>query len=402
MSAQQVMPSQRPSVGDALHALMHPIARPPKAEPVREELPFSLADIRAAIPPELFKANIPLSWYYIARDVCLFAAVGGAAHVALSVVGENVALRVAIALAYIVVQGAVGFGLWVIGHECGHYGYFGDGHPLNDPVGYVLHSFFCDPYHSWRVTHATHHRYTNHKELDTVYPPKDYPWNLWDVAEAFPPLHLVLVLMYLTIGWPLYILLNLEGHRYETFQNHFDPNAPMFTKKDRNGVIASGLGVVAMLLVLLTAGNAFGAANVAYYYGLGWLGTHIWLVLVTFLQHSDARLAHYDEADNFNFVKGAISTVDRDYGALWNNLTHHITDAHLVHHVFSRVPFYRAKEMTPYVAKVLGKHYIRDERPLMRQFWDSWWSHQSSFFHSPVWQKANPGKSRESRGKVVA
>jgi len=381
----------------AFNALMKPDTRPPKVEPVRGDLPFTLADLRAAVPAELFKANIPLSWYYIARDLCLFVAIGMATSALLDLVGPNAtALRVAIWVAYTVVQGAVGFGLWVIGHECGHQGYFGDGHWLNDPVGYVIHSGFCDPYHSWRITHATHHRYTNHKELDTAFPPKDYPAGLYDAGEAFPPLHLVLIGMYLAFGWPLYICFNLEGHRYSKTQTHFNPNAPMFQKRDRTDVILSDIGVVVMFAVLAYAASVFGIANVASYYGLLWVGTHSWLVLVTFLQHSDGRVPHYDEKDNFNFVKGAIATLDRDYGSLWNNLTHHITDAHVVHHIFSRVPFYRAKQMTPAISRALGKHYQFDDRNLARQLWDAWWSHQSSFFESETWEKANPGMDRKT------
>lgn len=386
-----------------LKTLFNTPTRPLKAEPIREDLPFTLADIRAAVPAELFKASLVTSWYYIARDLVLFVVIGYATSFALELAGDSTLLRAAIWIAYTLVQGAVGFGLWVIGHECGHQGYFGDGHHLNDPVGFVIHSAYCDPYHSWRITHATHHRYTNNKQLDTVYPPKDYPAALYDLGEAFPPIHLLMVLMYVTMGWPMYIGFNLEGHRYVTVQNHFDPNAPMFTKKDRNDVIVSGFGVLAMLLVLASVAGSVGVANVLSYYGLAWLGSHGWLVLVTFLQHSDARLPHYDdEKDNFNFVKGAIATVDRDYGALWNNLTHHITDAHVVHHIFSRVPFYRAKQMTPHVAKLIGKHYVRDERPLFTQLWESWWSHQSSFFESPEWQAAHPGQTRANAKNLNA
>jgi len=386
-----------PKSANFFGSFMNPVTRPAKAEAVRGELPFTLADLRNSVPAEMFKASIPLSWYYIARDLVLFAAIGLATDALLDIVGPDATvLRAAIWLAYTIVQGAVGFGLWVIGHECGHQAYFGDGHWLNDPVGYVIHSGFCDPYHSWRITHATHHRYTNHKELDTAFPPKDYPSALYDAGESFPPLHLFLIAMYLLIGWPLYICFNLEGHRYETTQNHFNPNAPMFQKRDRLGVILSDIGVLVMFGVLAVATMQFGAWPVATYYGLGWVGTHSWLVLVTFLQHSDARVPHYDEEDNFNFVKGAIATVDRDYGALWNNLTHHITDAHVVHHIFSRTPFYRAKKMTPLIAKALGKHYQYDERPLVVQFWDAWWSHESSFLQSSVWQKANPGVTQDS------
>jgi len=373
-------------------ALMKSDTRPPKVTPIREELPFSLADIRAAIPPELFKAHIPTSWYYILRDFASFAVTAYIAYMALSVT-DNTWIRALIWVLHAFVQGTTGFGLWVIGHECGHQAYFGDGHWLNDPVGFVLHSAFCDPYHSWRITHATHHKFTNNKVLDTAFPPKDYPTIFHEIGESFPPVHLFLMAVYVFLGWPFYINANYEGQRYETIQNHWNPNAPMFQKKDRNDIIMSCIGVLAMLSVLTTFASTYGAWNVFLWYGMPWIATHSWLVVVTFLQHSDPRVPHYDEEDNFNFVKGAIATVDRDYSAILNNMMHHITDAHLVHHLFSRMAFYNAKKATPYVRKLLGKHYIFDDRNLFVQFCDAWFSHQASFYHSKHWQKANPGKN---------
>ena len=37
------------------------------------------------------------------------------------------------------------------------------------------------------------------------------------------------------------------------------------------------------------------------------------------------------------------------------------TDTHVVHHLFSTMPFYHAQEATEAVKKVLGKHYLFDD-----------------------------------------
>jgi len=57
------------------------------------------------------------------------------------------------------VQGSVGTGVWVVAHECGHYAY-SDSKLVCDSVGLVLHSILLVPYHSWRISHAKHHRST--------------------------------------------------------------------------------------------------------------------------------------------------------------------------------------------------------------------------------------------------
>ena len=40
------------------------------------------------------------------------------------------------------------------------------------------------------------------------------------------------------LGWPLYLFLNISGRHYEGWTkplgpNHFDPNSPIFTKRER-------------------------------------------------------------------------------------------------------------------------------------------------------------------------
>jgi omega-6 fatty acid desaturase (delta-12 desaturase) len=76
-----------------------------------------------------------------------------------------------------------------------------------------------------------------------------------------------------------------------------------------------------------------------------------WLVLITFLQHTDPLIPHY-RAPEFTFPRGALSTLDRklfgDLGAIpaWlgATLTHGISETHVLHHVSSKIPHYNAWE----------------------------------------------------------
>lgn len=51
-------------------------------------------------------------------------------------------------IVYAVITGTVATGVWVLGHECGHFA-FSETRWLNDALGLVLHSSLLVPYFSW-------------------------------------------------------------------------------------------------------------------------------------------------------------------------------------------------------------------------------------------------------------
>lgn len=57
------------------------------------------------------------------------------------------------------------------------------------------------------------------------------------------------------------------------------------------------------------------------------------LVAITYLHHTDENVPHYD-AKNWTFVKGAIATIDREFGFIGRHLFHGIIEYHVVHHLF--------------------------------------------------------------------
>jgi len=70
-------------------------------------------------------------------------------------------------------------------------------------------------------------------------------------------------------------------------------------------------------------------------YFLPYAFVNVWLVLYTWLQHTDTDIPHYAD-DEWNFVKGALSTVDRPYGPVLNFLHHGIGSTH---GAFDRLPY---------------------------------------------------------------
>ena len=81
-------------------------------------------------------------------------------------------------------------------------------------------------------------------------------------------------------------------------------------------------------------------------------------MLITYLQHTDVYMPHF-RGKEFQWLRGALCTVDRSFGPLLDHCFHHITDTHVCHHLFSKMPFYHAQEATEAFKKVLGPYYLK-------------------------------------------
>ncbi|ESL05924.1 omega-6 fatty acid desaturase (delta-12 desaturase) [Trypanosoma rangeli SC58] len=265
------------------------------------------------------------------------------------------------------VQGLNGTALWVLAHECGHQA-FSPLKSLNDAVGMLLHSALLVPYHSWRITHGTHHKHTNHLTKDLVFVPMTRE-RVVELVEEAPLVTLLNLLLMFSFGWPAHLLANASGQDFGRFTSHFDPAAPFFRGEDYHDVVVSDLGVATALLLVFSSVYHFGLANVFCWYLVPYLWVNFWLVFITYLQHTDIRIPHYAH-QHWTFVRGALAAVDRDYGALLNTWLHHINDSHVVHHLFSRIPHYNAIQVTRrHIRDILGDMYVTDSQPLWKALW---------------------------------
>jgi omega-6 fatty acid desaturase (delta-12 desaturase) len=184
------------------------------------------------------------------------------------------------------------------------------------------------------------------------------------VADEVPgPLSAVLriaeIAKMLVFGWPAYLTMHVTGRRYSEPTNHFNPNVPLFNQKEWGVVVLSDIGLVVWVGVLGAAVYHFGLAWLVKQYLVPYLIVNMWLVMITDLQHTDPRLPHYKDGV-FSWMRGALCTLDRDYGVM-NVLHHHIGDTHVAHHLFSTMPHYHAQEATEALKKKLGDHYLIDD-----------------------------------------
>jgi omega-6 fatty acid desaturase (delta-12 desaturase) len=348
---------------------------------------FTIKEIRDAIPKHCYERSAIRSMGYVFRDMILLATTFYLwyNYVTPEVIPSK-PVRVVLWGVYSFLQGLFGTGLWVLAHECGH-GAFSPSQKFNNLIGWILHSSLLVPYFSWQMSHSKHHKATGHLERDMVFVPRTreqqatrighLAHELAELTEETPIATLIHLLGQQLIGWPNYLLTNVTGHNFHERQregrgkgkkngfgggvNHFDPRSPLYEQKDAYLVVLSDLGIAIMGFVLYTLIQKFGWNNMAVWYFLPYLWVNHWLVAITFLQHTDPSLPHY-QPDEWNFVRGAAATIDREFGFIGRHLLHGIIETHVLHHYVSTIPFYNADEATEAIKPIMGRHYRADTK----------------------------------------
>jgi len=333
-----------------------------------EKPPFTVGTLRKAIPAHCFERSLLRSSAYLGIDVLLAASLFAASQL----VEAKAPLWLAIIAwpLYWFFQGAVCTGIWVIAHECGHQA-FSKSQLVNDAVGLVFHSCLLVPYFSWKHSHRRHHSNTGSVDKDEVFVPKHKSEALEEYQFKETGLvRLATILVTLTLGWPMYLFFNASGRKYERFANHFDPYSPIYSKRERLEIVISDAALIAVVGGLTGLAQSFGWLWLLKVYVVPYLIVNSWLVTITLLQHTHPKLPHYADKE-WDWLRGALATVDRSYGFL-DFFFHHIADTHVAHHLFSTMPHYHAEEATEALKPVLGKYYMYDGRNVHQAMWEDW------------------------------
>ncbi|KAK4763789.1 hypothetical protein SAY87_013227 [Trapa incisa] len=301
--------------------------------------PFRIAEIRAAIPKHCWVKSPWRSLSYVLRDIVVVLALAGAAACLDSW---------AVWPLYWAAQGTMFWAIFVLGHDCGH-GSFSDNPKLNSFIGHLLHSSILVPYNGWRISHRKHHQNHGHVENDESWVPlTEKLYRSLDASSKF----LRFTLPFPVFAYPLYLIYRSPGKE----GSHFNPYSDLFTPNERKDVTLSTSCWAAMAVALLYASFVFGATQVFKLYGVPYLIFVMWLDLVTYLHHHghEKKLPWY-RGKEWSYLRGGLTTVDRDYG--WINNIHHDIGTHVIHHLFPQIPHYHLVEATEAAKPVLGKYY---------------------------------------------
>jgi fatty acid desaturase len=190
-------------------------------------------------------------------------------------------------------------------------------------------------------------------ERDEVFVPKtrkeigiplEHEDNHIDYSEYFndsPIYNLLLLVRQQLIGWPSYLLFNASGQRhYPAGSSHFNPESKFFRKSQARLVRISTLGICVMSITVLIACMQYGASQVWRLYGIPWMLVSHWIVMITYLQHTDPRVPHY-RGEAWNFQRGAAATVDRESFLGWQGhfFLHDVAKHHTAHRQSSSVTY---------------------------------------------------------------
>ncbi|KAK9048799.1 hypothetical protein SSX86_032235 [Deinandra increscens subsp. villosa] len=328
-----------------------------------EKPPFQISDIKKAIPPHCFTRSLVSSSYYLIRDLGMCYAFYYLASTYIPILPHPLAY---IAWpVYWLCQGSMFACLWLLAHDMGHHS-FSEHEWLDDALGFIIHSALLTPYFSFKYSHRRHHGHTNSIEDDEMWVPKRKSNTLYSEILNNPFGHLFVAITHLLIGFPAYLLINMYGKNYNGFASHFYPQSPIFNNNERNQVWLSDAGIIVILYAFYLVATA-GAKWLFCIYGVPLMVFNVEFFFLTLLQHTHPSLPHYD-SKGWEWMKGALSTVDRDYG-VFNSIFHHATNAHVVHHLISSIPHYHTVEATKAIKPILGDYYKYDDTPILKAFW---------------------------------
>lgn len=321
-----------------------------------------MEELRSSIPPVLFHRSVPRFLVSLGYSLSLTIMTGYLAYQLIPLTSSMIPLWIL----YAFLNGTISFGLWILGHECGH-GAFSSNSTLNDILGFILHSLYLVPYFSWQHSHAVHHSRTNHLTEGESHVPILENTELgqkYIKAKNFlgEDLYAVIrIIFYMVLGFPSYLWLGFSGGPARGYSSHFFVPNELFPKKLMTKVILSNLGLISVLIGLYIIAQKTSFALVMAVYGGPYLVGNMWLTGYTYLHHTNINVPFY-EGPQWNWLKGALGTIDRAYPEFINALHFEIGNTHVLHHIFPELPHYNAVLATDYLKKTLGSLYNYDGR----------------------------------------
>eukprot|EP00121_Abeoforma_whisleri_P000169 Awhi_evm1s152 len=344
----------------------------------KKEDVINLIKVRSSIPKQCWEISTFKSSLYLLQDIVLIAGLYLFRYYWLDTFMATILLEqkmYGIAIAFglrFLWWNILGFQLWclfMIGHDCGH-GTFSTSPVVNMIVGHIAHTPLLVPFHGWRSSHRIHHMYHQDLDRDKTWTPisesKAKEWQESTPGQVYAKVRFSWLSLFL---FPYY-LLKFQSNDV-VYGSHFNPFNKTIFQSTHDRVFAI-IGTSSIILFIAGVFKASFLLNPEYstssvllfsvdYYFVPYIIFSMWLSFITNLHHTRPDSLYFRNSQ-WSFVKGAASTVDRDFGTIINYLMHNI-ETHFVHHLFfTKIPHYHLVEATEHAKTVLGKLYKKDFR----------------------------------------
>lgn len=313
------------------------ICRKIVAKTYGDNLPFDMQTLKESIPDHIWERNTQTSLSYLIKDIL---------SIYLTYLCYTQYQIWYLWPIYWLLQGSLFFAVFNIGHDCVH-GSFSENNIINALVGLLTLGFLCVPFQGFRKSHKIHHTFQAHPERDESWKP---------LCTSIDRESTVGKLRFLFRTQLPFCLFAYPIHLFYP-HSHYDYNSKYFRPSDKRMLDLSNISIVVFVCLFVNFIRTNGMLMFMNLYIIPYFVFSAWLSVVSYLHHHtshDKPILWY-RGKEWNFLRGCLSTIDRDYGVF--NELHHNIGTHVVHHIFPQIPHYNLKEATLYIKYVLGSHY---------------------------------------------
>jgi omega-6 fatty acid desaturase (delta-12 desaturase) len=304
----------------------------PSATTLLEKHPnLRLRDILNTLPRSVYKVSPVKAWFRVFLSV-------------VAVVASYALLAIApwyLLLPVWFLTGTALTGFFVVGHDCGHRS-FSRKAWVNDLVGHLAFLPLIYPFHSWRILHNHHHRYTNNMDEDNAWAP--FTTELYDSCPAF------IQSIYRATRGRLWWLASI----IHQIKFHFDWT--QFEGKKREQVRFSALFVIISGAIAFPAMfYTLGVWGVVKFWLMPWIGYHFWMSTFTLVHHTVPEIP-FKYSDEWNEAIAQLSgTVHCDYPK-WVEVLCHDINVHVPHHLSTAIPSYNLRDAYAIIKENWGEY----------------------------------------------
>lgn len=168
---------------------------------------------------------------------------------------------------------------------------------------------------------------------------------LEELTEDSPLVTFLRIVVQQVFGFPLYLAVNITASqgslnkkqsKVPFINSHFNflPSSTVFRPEELHLILLSDIGIGLAAVGAWYASTMIGFAPVALLYLQPYMWVNHWIVAITYLHHTHPKVPKYED-EAWTFLKGAMATVDREFGWVGKHMLHNIIEYHVIHHLFS-------------------------------------------------------------------